>query len=166
MATPSQHAAQQGWEAGAGILAALTLALSSSAAFEVFGIAAGGLALYFLREGVPWRKRIFYAIASMAIGGVFAPGLSDLAGIMPGFPASLRPGVGFLAVCAAVPFVTVWRAGWRRLADHPEMLWDWALARLPASWRRSRPVSGPGSGPGTGEGGANNNQSGTGGGNV
>jgi len=133
--TPSQ---QQITEAATGAGGIFALALASPG-FEAWGILAGGLALFFLRESVPWRRRSFYALASMAIGTVFAPGLSDLAShFWPSFPSSLRPAIGFMAVCAAVPFATLWRAGWRHLADHPELLWDWLSARF--SRRRGRAI--------------------------
>lgn len=134
MMDPASHSGAQIVEASGGVFLAAGLALFSGFSMEAFGILAGGLAVYFLRESVPWRRRIFYAITSIAIGAVLAPGLSDLALVFfPELPETLRPPIGLLAVCAAIPFVEAWRGSWRRLADDPEQLWKWITDRLP--WR-------------------------------
>lgn len=140
MAPEPTNTIANGAEMGTGVLGFVALAFSSGLIMEAFGILAGAAALFYLDDDAPIRRRVFYAVCSGMIGAVFMPFLSDLAqALIPTAPASLRPVVGFLAVVAAVPFVTAWSAGWRRIAHDPEILWRFLLGFLPARFRPTVP---------------------------
>ncbi|WP_306016643.1 hypothetical protein [Oceanicaulis sp. MMSF_3324] len=107
-------------EASATVIALGAIHLTGPQLFEGFGLLCGMAFVFFLRESVPFRKRLYYAAGSVAAGLIFThAGAAVLATNWPSMPGEMRVAIAFLSVLCAMPLVTLWRGAWRAAASEP-----------------------------------------------
>jgi hypothetical protein len=110
-----------------------------------FGCLTGGFALYYIRASIGWRERLGYSVASFLIALTLAPFMADLIlHYLTDLPETLRPAVGFVTVLIALPLVTIIRAFWRGLEQHPERVFTWLAEKIPFLRGRRDGPRGPG----------------------